>query len=192
MLLEPALLSFYKLVNEGFIWDGLGFPFEKVRDVVPEKIVGYDEGFLTLLALLTRVRYAIGVIVVLWRGPTQDALLLELDQVVDIVRKLLQLRESLSERDLVHRSRVHLSSSYKVPLRKDLLAPQEIVRQEAKDSVSPTRPVFDRDLDSEAAELLIVTVPHSNILYIKDYQRRSTHRADCILLLTLLLLRWGR
>ena len=93
---------------------------------------------------------------------------------------------------MVHRSRVHLSSSYKVPLRKDLLAPQEIVRQEAKDSVSPTRPVFDRDLDSEAAELLIVTVPHSNILYIKDYQRRSTHRADCILLLTLLLLRWGR
>ena len=43
----------------------MGFPFEKVRDVVPEKIVGYDEGFLTLLALLTRVRYAIGVIVVL-------------------------------------------------------------------------------------------------------------------------------
>lgn len=50
----------------------------------------------------------------------------------------------------------------------DLLAPKEIVWQETKDSMSPNQPIVDCDLDSKAAELLVVTVPHSNILYVKN------------------------
>jgi len=76
VLLEPTLLGFYEFVHEGFIWTRLVFPFEKIPNVVPEKIVGYDEAFLTLLTLLACVRDAVGVIIVLRRGTAQDALLL--------------------------------------------------------------------------------------------------------------------
>jgi hypothetical protein len=73
----------------------------------------------------------------------------------------------------------------------DLLAPKEIVWQETKDSMSPNQPIVDCDLDPKAAELLVVTVPHSNILYVKNNQWGSTHGSNCILFITLLLLRWS-
>ena len=76
----------------GLVRDYLALPLEEIRDVVSEEIVGNNECFLSLLALLTRIRETVGVIVVLGWGPAEDPLFLQRQKVVDIVWQLVQLR----------------------------------------------------------------------------------------------------
>ena len=91
VLLKPSLLRLHKLVHLSLIRYCLTLALKERSNVVSEKVIGNDEGLLAFLALLTSIGEAVGVVVVLRRCPTQDALLLQLEKVVNVVRQLLQL-----------------------------------------------------------------------------------------------------
>ena len=106
VLLQPLLLHSNHLIYLCLVLDQLGFFAHKVANVVPEQVVRDDEAFTALAALLPGVRDAIRVIVVLARRTDQDALLLQLQQIVNIVGQLLQL--NLFYQFLVDRGRIRL------------------------------------------------------------------------------------
>lgn len=164
MLFQPALLAIDHLVELGFVPHYLVLPLEKLRDVVPEEVIGNNEGFIALLTLLARIGETVGVIVVLRRRPTQYALLLKCQKVVNVVWQLVQLRQDCLEGGLVDRAWVLLRLGKDVPLVQDLFPPQKVVWQKAKDSMTTIGPEVDSDFDSEASKLLAVSKSHRDIL----------------------------
>ena len=91
MMLKPAPFSIYQPVHFGLIRDFLALFLEKVVDVVSEEVIRDYVRFRSLGTLLARILNAVGVIIVLGGSRAEDALLLKSDQIVNIVRQLLQL-----------------------------------------------------------------------------------------------------
>ena len=102
MLFEPSLLGLNHRVDLHLILYQQRLFLKKVANVVTEKIIGDNESFVAFGALLTSIGDAVRIIVVLTRSANEGTLLLQGEQVVYIVRELLQLGESLLERLRVH------------------------------------------------------------------------------------------
>ena len=102
VLFEPSLLGLNHRVDLHLILYQQRLFLKKVANVVTEKIIGDNESFVAFGALLTSIGDAVRIIVVLTRSANEGTLLLQGEQVVYIVRELLQLGESLLERLRVH------------------------------------------------------------------------------------------
>ena len=102
VLFEPSLLGLNHRFDLHLILNQLRLFLKKVANVVTEKIIGDNESFVAFGALLTGIRDAVRIVVVLTWCANEGALLLQSDQVVYIIRELLQLGEGLLERLLVH------------------------------------------------------------------------------------------
>jgi hypothetical protein len=57
--------------------------------------------------------------------------------------------------------------------------------------MATTHPMVDRNFDSEAAESLVVTVPHGDVLNVKDHEWGVIHGSDRVLFLAQLWLGLG-
>ena len=78
VLPQPLLFQVHHALDLGLVSDHLTIALEVVGDIVPEKVIGDDKGFLTLEALLSCVVNAVGIVVVLaWRS-AQDSVCLQL------------------------------------------------------------------------------------------------------------------
>ena len=162
MLLEPLLLHFHHLINLCLVFDQLRLLHHEIAYVVPEQIIRNYEAFIAFCTLLPGIWNAIGVIIVLTRCAYQNALFLQLKQIVYIVWQLLHLGLNL-----LHFFRLGALGN-QVPLALYFLLPEQVVWQEAKHAMTSTLPVLYCDLDPLAHELLVIAEPHRDILHIKD------------------------
>ena len=131
VLLEPNLLILGHLIDHGLIRDRLIFLFQKVSDVISEKVVGNYESLLAFITLISCIEKAVRVVIILRRCPTKYSLPLQFDEVVYIIWQLLHLRKNQFEGCPVYRSRILLSLFEEVPLLQYLISVHKIVWQEA-------------------------------------------------------------